>query len=192
MLPASSVATASGLANPLSSPVIAGTSITTSALGAHTLEFWSVDVAGNIETHKAVNFTVTAPVPPTTGVTQSIVTIKTEDNARLRRGVGLEGELTPASGGEVVSIYVMVPGSTTWTLLSTSAVVVEEHNDEADDDAYEADDDAYEADTDASTTAKWAYRYSPVARGTYRFQARFAGDADSTASVTRIVRVNVR
>ena len=37
-----------------------GSSITTSALGAHTLEFWSVDGAGNVETpHKTASFTVT-------------------------------------------------------------------------------------------------------------------------------------
>lgn len=39
----------------------AGTTISTSALGAHTLEFWSVDVSGNIETHHNIGFTVTAP-----------------------------------------------------------------------------------------------------------------------------------
>ena len=45
---------------------VAGTSVVTSALGAHTLQFWSVDKAGNIETAKTVNFTVTAPVPAAT------------------------------------------------------------------------------------------------------------------------------
>jgi len=39
-----------------------GTAITTSVLGAHTIEFWSVDKAGNIEAHKTASFTVTAPV----------------------------------------------------------------------------------------------------------------------------------
>ena len=42
---------------------VAGTSIAVSTLGAHTIEFWSVDVAGNVEAHKTASFTVTAPVP---------------------------------------------------------------------------------------------------------------------------------
>ena len=45
----------------------AGTSVTVSTLGAHTLEFWSVDVAGNVETpHKIASFTVTDSIAPTT------------------------------------------------------------------------------------------------------------------------------
>ena len=42
---------------------IAGTAINVTAVGAHTIEFWSVDVAGNVELHKTASFTVTAPVP---------------------------------------------------------------------------------------------------------------------------------
>lgn len=38
-----------------------GTTVGTSVLGAHSLEFWSVDVSGNVESpHKTVSFTVTA------------------------------------------------------------------------------------------------------------------------------------
>ena len=47
---------------------VAGTSINVTTVGSHTLEFWSVDVAGNIEAHKTASFTVTAPVPVPTGV----------------------------------------------------------------------------------------------------------------------------
>ena len=39
-----------------------GTSVNVTTLGAHTLEFWSADVAGNVELHKTAAFTVTAPV----------------------------------------------------------------------------------------------------------------------------------
>ena len=46
----------------------AGTSINVTALGAHTITFWSVDVAGNVETHKTASFTITAPVPIPVGV----------------------------------------------------------------------------------------------------------------------------
>ncbi|MDR3685432.1 MAG: hypothetical protein P4L93_00505 [Coriobacteriia bacterium] len=45
---------------------VAGTSISVTAIGSHTLEFWSVDVAGNIEAHQTVDFTITAPVPTPT------------------------------------------------------------------------------------------------------------------------------
>ena len=44
-----------------------GTSVSLGAVGSHTLEFWSVDGAGNIEAHKTASFAITAPVtPPTT------------------------------------------------------------------------------------------------------------------------------
>jgi hypothetical protein len=46
---------------------VAGTSISTSVVGTHTIEFWSVDVAGNIEAHETATFTVTAPAPTPTG-----------------------------------------------------------------------------------------------------------------------------
>jgi len=41
----------------------AGTMVNVSVVGNHTLEFWSVDVAGNVEAHNSVSFTVTAPLP---------------------------------------------------------------------------------------------------------------------------------
>jgi len=37
-------------------PAISGTAAFTSVLGAHTLEYWSVDRAGNVETHHVVSF----------------------------------------------------------------------------------------------------------------------------------------
>ncbi len=41
-----------------------GKAIAVSTLGNHSIEFWSVDVAGNVEAHKTASFTITAPVPP--------------------------------------------------------------------------------------------------------------------------------
>lgn len=38
-----------------------GTSVKASTLGNHTLRYWSTDAAGNVETQRQVNFTVTAP-----------------------------------------------------------------------------------------------------------------------------------
>jgi len=47
---------------------VSGTTVNVTAVGSHTIEFWSVDVAGNVETHKTANFSITAPAPaPTTG-----------------------------------------------------------------------------------------------------------------------------
>ena len=44
-----------------------GTTIGTSVVGAHTIEFWSVDTATNVELpHKTAQFAVTAPLPDTT------------------------------------------------------------------------------------------------------------------------------
>ncbi len=48
-----------------------GTVVPASGLGAHSLEFWSVDQAGNAESHHTTNFTIAAPpvldtAPPTT------------------------------------------------------------------------------------------------------------------------------
>ena len=46
-----------------------GTSIIVNTTGAHTIEFWSVDVAGNEETpHKSAGFTVLAPSPSVSSV----------------------------------------------------------------------------------------------------------------------------
>jgi P pilus assembly chaperone PapD len=39
-----------------------GTLVNISALGSHTLKFWSVDVAGNVEAQKTASFTITSPV----------------------------------------------------------------------------------------------------------------------------------
>ncbi|HEY5482897.1 MAG TPA: hypothetical protein VIK31_03675 [Propionibacteriaceae bacterium] len=42
---------------------VEGTSLTVTAVGSHTLSFWSVDAAGNVESAKTASFTVTAPAP---------------------------------------------------------------------------------------------------------------------------------
>jgi Doubled CXXCH motif (Paired_CXXCH_1) len=44
-----------------------GNSVTVNTAGTHTLEFWSVDVAGNVETpHQTVSFQITDSIAPTT------------------------------------------------------------------------------------------------------------------------------
>ena len=68
-----------------------GTVVTVSTLGSHTLEFWSVDVAGNAETpHQTASFTVTSSditAPTTTSDAQATytgsatITLTATDNA---------------------------------------------------------------------------------------------------------------
>jgi hypothetical protein len=58
----------------------AGTTVSVTTTGTHTLEFWSVDVAGNAEAHKSASFTVTASVPvPNTGLNTVRVKISSHD-----------------------------------------------------------------------------------------------------------------
>ena len=38
----------------------------------------------------------------------------------------------------------------------------------------------------------WWYRYTPLLRGTYQFQARFAGDSTRLARSSAIIAVSVR
>jgi len=40
---------------------ISGTAITVVGTGAHTIEYWSVDAAGNVEAHRSANFTISLP-----------------------------------------------------------------------------------------------------------------------------------
>jgi len=163
---------------------VEGKAIAVSALGAHTLEFWSVDVAGNVETHKTATFTVTAP---DSSVTSSLTIGADKLTARKGSRVRLSGLLTPASGDERISIYVMRPGSTEWRLISVREADIEDLRDGDDDDHSIAD-----AVTSGSASAEWNYRYKLKARGTYQFQARFTGDSNSAPVLSEIVSVRVR
>jgi 5-hydroxyisourate hydrolase-like protein (transthyretin family) len=40
-----------------------GTTINVAAAGSHTIQFWSVDAAGNVEARKSATFTITIPLP---------------------------------------------------------------------------------------------------------------------------------
>jgi len=157
-----------------------GRTINVTAIGSHTIEFWSVDVAGNVETHKNVSFTITA----STATDDSTLSISASQRAYRYRTFSLYGQLTPASGDESVKLYVMKPGSTSWTLVSTLDTYVRDYDRDDDDDEMDDDDDV--------TSASWLARYRPTSRGTYRFQVRFAGDADSGSTVSRIISVYVR
>ena len=108
-----------------------GTTIVVSALGSHTLSFWSVDAAGNIETATDVTFAITAPVPvadTTAPVTQSnaktsyagaaTISLSAKDN------VGVTHTYFVLDGGaqvEGTSVTVGTLGSHTLTFWSVDA-----------------------------------------------------------------------
>ena len=162
----------------------AGTMVSVTTTGTHTLEFWSVDVAGNIETpHKTATFTVTDPtaVPPVVGKTPSTITIKASAwRTYLRRTFTLSGVLTPGDPGNVYRLYVKRPHSRHWTLLKVGTVawLGSPHDDGE--------------VTSASTPMGWSTRFRPTRRGMYQFKVVFAGDSDSTASTSRVLSVKVR
>ena len=151
---------------------VAGTSILVSTLGAHTIEFWSVDVAGNVEAHKTASFTVTAPVPPTASTTTTTTISIRSKYATVRRStpISLSGVLTPGEEELPVTLYVMKPGTTTWSRVRV----------------LETD------DAEESTSVTWHTRYTPTTRGSYKFRATFAGSSTLSASVSRTITVTVR
>jgi FtsP/CotA-like multicopper oxidase with cupredoxin domain len=87
-------------------PTLAGTTVSVSSLGAHTLEFWSADLAGNVEfPHTTVAFTVlvgriSLNVAPSSGL--------------LGRTFLLSGSVLPATPGGAVVVYIRRPGRTTY------------------------------------------------------------------------------
>jgi hypothetical protein len=90
-----------------------GTSVTSSVVGTHTLEFWSVDTSANVEAHNTASFVVTAAVPaPTATIKCSVRTV------RVKHALRLSGVVTPAKAGSRSALYVKKPGSSKWVLLS--------------------------------------------------------------------------
>jgi hypothetical protein len=129
-----------------------GTTISLNSIGSHMIEFWSVDVAGNVESHNTVTFAITAPAPAPTSalsIRSSATTI------RSGRTITLSGVLTPARDDRKVSVYVKKPGSSRWVLLRS-----DETND----------------------NGAWSVRSTPKSRGTYQFQARYTSSSGTIVS----------
>ena len=64
--------------------LVAGTHVTVTGIGGHTLAFFSTDVAGNQEATKTVGFNVTAPPPPdTTPPTTTSDAVASYDNVAV-------------------------------------------------------------------------------------------------------------
>lgn len=91
-----------------------GTSVTVAAVGQHTLEYWSVDAAGNVESPVMTStFTIVGCKPS--------LSIKSSTSSPVyKRAFTVSGTLAPG-GGNKVSVYVKKPGSSTWSLLSVRA-----------------------------------------------------------------------
>ena len=161
-----------------------GTAIAVSTVGTHTVSFWSVDKAGNIESAKTATFTVTPAVvipPVESGTTTTTISIHASHGQghwshwgrnrghRSMTIITLFGKLTPGAKHQPVSLYVMAPGSTTWTLVKVLK-------------------------TDGSHKSKssaWDYRLAAKTKGLYQFQVRFAGTDTLSASVSKIITVKV-
>jgi hypothetical protein len=146
----------------------AGSVVTVSSLGTHTLEFWSVDGAGNTESpRRTATFSiVAAPVLPAAPVPTAITIARSTSAVRLPKPFVLSGRLTPGGYRDPCVVEVKKPNSPRWSYSSARL--------------------AYTASGD------WWYRYTPKLRGTYLFRARFAGDAIRTSSVSGVVGVAVR
>ncbi len=87
-----------------SEPQASGTDVNVSAVGDHTLTFWSVDVAGNVEGQKTVSFSITAPAPPTPDATGT-ASVRVHVMAATGHGVsGAMVTLTNKSTGTQVTL----------------------------------------------------------------------------------------
>lgn len=89
-------------------PQVAGTSVQVTAPGTHTLEFWSVDAAGNVESRKAVTFTVTALVPePVPDTTAPITTSDAQATYLLAADITLTAADEVGGSGVASTNYIL-------------------------------------------------------------------------------------
>ena len=138
-----------------------GLTVGTSAVGSHTLSFWSVDVAGNIEAATNASFEVTA----TPVVTTQTCTIDSK-KAMTRHGRGtmrLTGTFTPGQVGDHAYLYVQKPGSHRWIRVATITAGA----------------------LNGNGGATWSYSYTMNVRGTYHFQVRLAPTTSESSDTHR-------
>jgi hypothetical protein len=129
-------------------PQAEGLLVSTSGVGSHTLSFWSVDVAGNIEVATDTSFDVTAAPVPTT-VTCTIDSMKS-GRSHGHRVMRLTGTITPGQVGDHAYLYVQKPHSHRWTRVATLTATAGNGN----------------------GGATWSYTFKMKTRGTYHFQVR--------------------
>jgi photosystem II stability/assembly factor-like uncharacterized protein len=89
-----------------------GTTLTVTKSGAHTLEFWSVDAAGNEEVHKSLNFTVL--------IATSLTITSNHTIASYGHTIVFSGHVSSNIGtNSHIEVRAKKPGSSTWVKLST-------------------------------------------------------------------------
>ncbi len=144
---------------------VPGTTVTVTDLGAHVLEYHSVDVAGNTEAVRSVTFQVVSPKTPT-----ALTIAACDTSVRYLHTIELSGALQPGLRDDVIAIEAMLPGSTTWTVVATRYAGWPSH----------------------TGAVRWSYDYRPKLRGTYAFRATFAGDDTRQAGTSPELFVTVR
>jgi hypothetical protein len=96
-----------------------GTTVNTSIVGTHTLEFWSVDASNNVETpHHTVGFEVTS-APPVPVVTYYSYTYKF--NLKHKVYKKLKAVLTSKTTGKSYTVTVSKKGIATWKSLKADS-----------------------------------------------------------------------
>jgi len=124
---------------------------------------------GLVRPDLALESTITPPIstPP---ATETISIASNGYSARLRAPFVLSGDLTPSTTGRALVVWVKKPGSGRWSYSSARLTY----------------------GSDGLAGALWWYRYTPILRGVYSFQAKFAGDETGLAATSRIITVSVR
>jgi hypothetical protein len=102
-------------------PQAEGTTVQTSVIGTHTLEFWSVDTANNVESpHNVVNFEITPPVP------DRIAPVTTSDAKATYVGsaaINLTSADNPGGSGVAHTYYVLDGGAQVEGTAISSSVI---------------------------------------------------------------------
>jgi hypothetical protein len=88
-----------------------GTTVSTTVVGSHTLVFWSVDKAGNVEAAKTVNFAVAAaPTTPPSTTTDTVAPVTTSNAKTSYRGSAVITLKAADAGAGVYRIYYRLDG----------------------------------------------------------------------------------
>ena len=125
---------------------------------------------GLVRPDLAIESTVTTPPTSTPPATETISIASSSSSVKLRAPFVLSGVLTPSAAGRTMVVWVKKPGSGRWSYSSARLTY----------------------GSDGHDGALWWYRYTPILRGVYSFQAKFAGDETGLAATSRIITVSVR
>jgi subtilisin family serine protease len=142
---------------------VEGTTALISGIGAHELHYWSVDASGNVEPTNTASFSIARQ--PTT------LTIGSSTRSTVRtHTLSLAGVLTPGRIADPIRVYVLKPGARAYGWLPLRGTY----------------------GLNGRGGALWSVRYTPLMRGTYRFKARYLGDASRAGTTSSVVSVVVR